>query len=330
MLEPLEDQIRQGRSLSEEQSEEALEQILSEGCTDEEISSFLIALSDKGETAEELAGFARVMRRHAVRIKSDHEVLLDTAGTGGGVNTFNISTAAAFVIAGAGIAVAKHGNRAITSRSGSADVLVKLGVDIERPATVSEEALNKIGLCFMFAPLYHPAMKRVAQVRKQLGRRTIFNLIGPLTNPASAPFQLIGVYAEDLTERVGDALRRLGCRRAWVVHGRDGMDEISISTETRVVEVVESELRAFDFKPVRHTLGVPAGGTPEENAQLIMGLLEGRVAGSARDIVIVNAAVAHHLASGDHLSRSLEAAEESLKSGAALEKLRQLVEVYAK
>jgi anthranilate phosphoribosyltransferase len=329
MLEQLTEQISQNFSLSEERAEGALEAILSAECSDQEIASFLVALSEKGETAEEIAGFSRTMRRYAVQIKSDHETLLDTAGTGGGINTFNVSTAAALVIAGAGTPVAKHGNRAITSRSGSADVLRELGVEVERPAAVSEEALNKIGLCFMFAPLFHPAMKRVAKVRQELSRRTIFNIVGPLTNPASAPFQVIGVYSEDLTERVGDALCRLGCKKAWIVHGRDGMDEISVSAVTRVVEVAGAELRAFDFNPVKRTLGIPAGGTPEENAQLIMGILEGRVAGSARDIVVINAAAALHLASGDQLSRSIELAEESLKSGAALDKLRQLAEVYS-
>jgi anthranilate phosphoribosyltransferase len=329
MLETLVEQIIEGTNLSEEQAENALEEILSAGSSDEEIARFLVALSEKGESAEEIAGFSRVMRKHSVQISSDHETLVDTAGTGGGVNTFNISTAAAFIIAGAGIPVAKHGNRAITSRSGSADVLRELGVDIERPAAVSEKALNKIGLCFMFAPLFHPAMKRVAQIRQKLGRRTIFNMIGPLTNPASAPFQVIGVYAEELAEKMGSALLRLGCERAWIVHGKDGMDEISISTETSVVEVAGSEMRSFTFNPVRRRLGVPAGGSPEENAQLILGVLEGRVAGSARDIVIINAAAALHVASGDRFSRSLEIAEESLKSGAALGKLRQLVETYA-
>jgi len=257
-------------------------------------------------------------------------VLLDTAGTGGGVHTFNISTAAAFVIAGAGVAVAKHGNRAITSRSGSADVLLKLGVEIDRSLDVSEEALNRIGLCFMFAPLFHPAMKRVALIRKRLGRRTIFNMIGPLTNPASAPYQIIGVYAEGLVEKMAEALCKLGCKRAWVVHSLDGMDEISISTETKVVEVSGQETRTFNFNPVRRALGVPAGGTPEENARLILGILQGQVAGPARDIVVINAAAAIHLASGSHFSKSIELAEESLKSRAALEKLHQLIEAYSR
>jgi anthranilate phosphoribosyltransferase len=330
MLQEFEEQLKQRADLTEDQAARALESILSQDCSDRDIGSFLVSLSDKGETAAEIAGFSRVMRKHSVRIESDHEVLLDTAGTGGGVKTFNVSTAATFLIAGAGIPVAKHGNRAITSRSGSADVLTELGVEINRPAAVSEEALNKVGLCFMFAPLFHPAMKRVAQIRKDLGRKTIFNLIGPLTNPASAPYQIIGVYAEDLADKMAEALCRLGCRRAWVVHGRDGMDEISISAETKVVEVSGSDTRAFNFNPVKRTLGVPAGGTPEESAQLILGILEGRVAGPARDIVVLNAAAALHVASEESLSKSIEVAEEALNSRAALEKLHQLIEVYAK
>jgi len=330
MLQEFIEQLKDGVGLNEKQAEESLESILSSDCSDQEIGSFLVSLSEKGETAEEIAGFSRVMRRHAVQIKSDHPVLIDTAGTGGGISTFNVSTAAAFVIAGAGLPVAKHGNRAITSRSGSADVLQRLGVRIDRSAAVSEEALNRVGLCFMFAPLFHPAMKRVAEIRKKLARRTIFNMIGPLTNPASAPYQIIGVYSESLTEKMAEALRRLGCKRAWVVHGRDGMDEMSVSTETKVVEVAGTEISGFNFNPVRKSLGVPAGGTPEESAQLILGILEGRVAGPARDIVILNAAAALHLASGDHFSKSIQMAEKSLMSGAAVEKLKQLVEAYAK
>ena len=181
----------------------------------------------------------------------------------------------------------------------------------------------------MFAPLFHPAMKRVAKIRGELGRRTIFNMIGPLTNPASAPCQIVGVYAEDLVEKMAGALGRLGCRQAWVVHGRDGMDEISISTDTKVVEVKEGETRSFDFKPLQATLGVPAGGTPAENARMIRGILDGRVAGPARDVVVINAAAALHLASGEPFSKSMGDAETSLKSGAALGKLTQLIEVYS-
>jgi anthranilate phosphoribosyltransferase/anthranilate synthase/phosphoribosyltransferase len=329
MLRELTEKIKHGRDLTEADAERSLELILSEQSSDEDIASFLGSLADKGETSEEITGFARVMRRLAVRIQSRHEVFVDTAGTGGGASTFNISTAAAFVISGARVAVAKHGNRAITSRAGSADVLLELGVNIDRPAAVSEDALNEIGLCFMFAPLYHPAMKRVAQIRRQLGRRTIFNMIGPLTNPASAPFQIVGVYAEDLTVKLAEALRGLGCLRAWVVHSRDGLDEVSISAETQVAEVKGEDVQTFAFRPVETKVGVPAGGSAAENARLIRGILERRVVGSARDVVVLNAAVALHIATEVNLSKCIEDAEESINSGAALDKLKRLVQAYA-
>ena len=329
MLQEFRRQVDSGSDLSEAQAGEALEAILSSKSSDEEIAGFLIALSEKGESAGEIAGFSAVLRRHSVRVKARHEAFVDTAGTGGGPNTFNVSTAAAFVICGAGVPVAKHGNRAITSRSGSADVLQKLGVNIDRPAEISEKALNEIGLCFMFAPLFHPAMKRVARIRQKLGRRTVFNMIGPLTNPASAPYQIIGVYAEELVDKLAIALSRLGCEKAWIVHGKDGMDEISIAAETRVAEVTGSGTRIFDFKPLEKRVGIPAGGSPEENARLISGLLTGRVSGPARDIVVVNAAAAIHLVTGVRFSRAVEKAEESIQSGAALEKLEQLVAAYS-
>jgi anthranilate phosphoribosyltransferase len=329
MLQECRKQVDAGVDLTEAQAGEALEAILSSDSTDEEIAAFLVALSEKGESAEEIAGFSRVLRRHAITVNSRHESLVDTAGTGGGPSTFNVSTAAALVICGAGVPVAKHGNRAITSKSGSADVLQELGVNIDRPVEVCEKALDEIGLCFMFAPLFHPAMKRVARIRKELGRRTVFNMIGPLTNPASAPYQLIGVYAEDLVEKLALAIARLGCRKAWVVHGKDGMDEISIATETRVVEVTREGIKAFDFKPLVRQVGIPVGGTPAESARLIKGILGGDLTGPARDVVVINAAAAIHLVTGVHLSQAIHQAEESIQSGAALEKLRQLVNVYS-
>jgi anthranilate phosphoribosyltransferase len=214
MLEGLTAELRAGRRLNEPEAEDALAAILSEDQGDAVIADFLVTLAERGESVEEIAGFARGMRRLCVPIRTRRADVVDTAGTGGGRSTFNISTAAAFVIAAAGVAVAKHGNRAVTSRCGSADLLEELGVRVDRPAEVSERALDEIGICFLFAPLYHPAMKRVARIRKELGRRTIFNMLGPLTNPASAPFQLIGVYSPELTEKLGGALLRLGCRHA--------------------------------------------------------------------------------------------------------------------
>lgn len=329
MLEELTAGLRERVNLSEEQSEVALEAILTEDQSDRTISDFLLALADKGETIEEVTGFARVMRRHSLRIESDHPVLIDTAGTGGGKPTFNISTTAALVISACGVPVAKHGNRAITSKSGSADVLRELGVKIDRSPAVSERALREIGICFLFAPLYHPAMKRVAQIRKKLGRKTIFNLLGPLTNPATAPYQVIGVFAPDLTEKLALALQRLGSNRAWVVHSLDGLDEVSVSADSRVSELRDGGVASFNFKPMETKLGVPTGGTPAENARLIQGILDGTITGPARDIVALNAAAAIHVASEDHFSQALSRAEQALEDGSARRKLEELKEAYA-
>jgi len=329
MLRKYTENLRQGINLSEAEAEEVLEEILSDRPEDSEIAELLVALAEKGETPEEITGFARVMRRKAVSIQSGHPVCIDTAGTGGGRETFNISTAAVFVIAGAGVPVAKHGNRAITSRSGSADVLIELGVSIDVPPSLCAEALNEIGLCFMFAPHFHPAMKRVAGIRRQLGRRTIFNMLGPLTNPASAPYQIIGVYSVDLTTRLAESLKRLGCQRAWVVHSYDGLDEISVADRTRVAEVNGTAVRSFEFRPEQIQFGVPPGGSPAENAVLIRGILENKVSGPARDVVILNAAAALHMARGCRFDKALADAEEAVNSGAALEKLERLREAYA-
>lgn len=323
------ERLESGQSLTEKEAESCLGAILSGDCNDAEIANLLILLSDRGETVEEITGFARVMRSVAVKIQSEHSQFVDTAGTGGGASTFNVSTAAAFVISAAGVPVAKHGNRAITSRSGSADALEHLGVRVNSEPEVSERALNEIGLCFMFAPSFHPAMKRVAQIRRQLGRRTIFNLLGPLTNPASAPFQLIGVFSADLTSKLAEALGRLGCRRAWVVHGRDGMDEITVCAETQVAEVRDAQVRNFAYKPESLSSNVPEGGTPKENAEVIRGILEGKVGGSARDIVVLNAAAAVHIATGLSMDAAVKQAGEVIDSGSALKKLGELVEAYS-
>lgn len=325
MLRELRPLIEEGKNLQEAEASACMEAILSQEIEDSEIARFLISLSEKGETAKEIAGFAKVMRRLSLRIESRHEIFIDTAGTGGGGDTFNISTAAAFVIAGAGLPVAKHGNRAVTSRSGSADVLEELGVKIECDASTCEKALNEIGICFMFAPGFHPAMKRVAEIRKRLGRRTIFNILGPLTNPANAPVQLVGVYSFDLTQTVAEALCRLGCKRAWIVHSHDGLDELSVAESTRVAEVREEEVEVFDFKPLTRKFGVPAGGTPAENAQIIEGILSGAVAGPAREIVVLNAAAALYLGLELRFEQAIERVEHSISSGKAAEKLKQLV-----
>jgi len=330
MLESLTTELRAGRQLAEAEAERALRAILADDPEDSVIADFLIALAEKGESVDEIAGFARGMRRLCVPIRSGRPDLVDTAGTGGGRPTFNISTAAAFVIAASGVAVAKHGNRAATSRCGSADLLEELGVRVDRPAEVSERALDEIGICFLFAPLYHPAMKRVARIRRELGRRTIFNMIGPLTNPASAPFQLIGVYAPELTEKLGGALLRLGCRHAWVVHGTDGLDEVSVWAGTKVTRVKDGSLENF-ILPVNpeSTVDFPSGGSPAENARLVRGILDGSVRGPARGVVLLNARVAIAIVTGMADAEAAELAKSVLDDGLANRKLDEMVEIYA-
>lgn len=322
------DQVRNRQDLTESQAEEALRALLQEETPDEEIRSFLVLLADKGETPEEIAGFARGMRKMAVRIESCHEVFVDTAGTGGGRPTFNISTAAAFVIAGAGVPVAKHGNRAATSRCGSADVLEALGVPVQQPPEIPQRALDEIGICFLFAPIHHPSMKRVAQIRRELGRRTIFNLLGPLTNPAGAPHQLIGVFQRDLTERLGRVLQRLGTRRSWVVHSQDGLDELSAAAPNRVAEVEDGRLALFDFQRMPIADAAPSGGSVEENAALVSGVLRGEIGGAARSVVLLNAAAAIHVATGVPFSEAYRQAEASLDEGRAAHKLEEMREFY--
>jgi len=329
MLELLTCQVREGHDLTESEAELALQSILAEDTADSVIAEFLVCLAEKGESESEITGFARVMRQHAIRISCDREQFIDTAGTGGGRSTFNVSTTAAIIAAGAGICVAKHGNRAVTSRSGSADVLAELGINLDRPPEVSEEALNRIGICFLFAPLFHPSMKRVSRIRRELGRQTIFNLVGPLTNPASAPCQIVGASSPDLTDKLGGALLRLGCRRAWVVHGLDGMDELSVGGDTKVCEIADSQTRSFYFKPLPNRMPLPCGGSPRENAQLIQGILDGVVLGPARDIALLNAAAAIHVAEAIPFSEASKMATESLVSGAAGQKLNQLIECYS-
>ncbi len=329
MLQELTGQIMQCRHLSQPQAEMALEMMLLDDTPDVAIASFLSALAMKGETSDEIAGFARVMRRHVVAIRSKHSNTVDTAGTGGGLDTFNISTTAAFVIAGAGLPVAKHGNRAITSRCGSADLLSALGVNVTSSPGVAETCLNEFGLAFMFAPLFHPSMKRVAAIRREIGHRTVFNLLGPLTNPASAPFQIVGVYSPALTEKMAQSLGQLHCRRAWVVHSEDGLDELSTGAPARISESGPDGVRTFEFDPRQFGMA-PAdwtslrGGAPEHNAEITRGILEGRLHGAARDVVVLNAAAAIHLATSVDFCEAIRKAEESIDSGAAMEKVELL------
>ena len=237
-------------NLNREEAFQLLEALLDAEATDAQISGALVALATKGETVEELTGMAEGLRSRAVRVSSKHPCFIDTAGTGSSrAKTFNISTAAAFVIAGAGLPVAKHGNRAASSKSGSADLLTALGVNVSAIPLVSENALNEIGICFMFAPLYHGATARVAGIRRQLGIHTTFNLLGPLSNPAGAPRQIIGVWRKDLAEKLAQVLAALGTERAWVVHGEDGLDEITLAGKTHVAEAQDGQVKTFEIEP---------------------------------------------------------------------------------
>ncbi|MCL2742499.1 MAG: anthranilate phosphoribosyltransferase [Planctomycetaceae bacterium] len=301
------------------------------------LTGFLIALSAKGETIQELVGAARGMRAHASRIQVLGSPVVDIVGTGGDVlHTFNVSTTSSFVIAGAGLVVAKHGNRAVSSRCGSADVLESCGVVLNTPPEYIEEIIAEIGIGFLFAQTFHPAMRRVAKVRKSIGLRTLFNLLGPLTNPAGAGCSVIGVYEPKQTEMFAAALRELNCRRAMVVHGYDGMDEITLTTRSRVTELKDGFLRTYDLFPELYFGGELAsaedlkGGDTAENAETLKNILSGKIQGAKRNIVLLNSAAALYCAEkAETLEAGIELAKQSIDSGAAAEKLRRLVELSA-
>jgi anthranilate phosphoribosyltransferase len=318
-------------NLSQKEASQLLEALLDETATDAQIAGALSALTTKGETIEELAGLASGLRDKAVRINCHHQCFIDTAGTGSSpAKTFNVSTAAAFVIAASGLPVAKHGNRAASSKSGSADVLTALGVNVSALPSISETALNEIGICFMFAPLYHGATARVAGIRKQLGVHTSFNLLGPLSNPAGAPRQIIGVWNRDLTERLAKVLALLDSDRAWVVHGEDGLDEITLAGKTFVAEAYEGNVRTFEISPESFglsngNLDQLRGGDAEVNAAVIRDIFECKRKDEARSLVVMNAAAA--LVVGevtDSLRTAAQLASKAIDSGAAWEKLQLL------
>lgn len=321
-------------NLNREEAFQLLEALLDAEATDAQISGALVALATKGETVEELTGLVEGLRSRALRVSSKHPCFIDTAGTGSSrAKTFNISTAAAFVIAGAGLPVAKHGNRAASSKSGSADLLTALGVNVSAIPEISENALNEIGICFMFAPLYHGATARVAGIRRQLGVHTTFNLLGPLSNPAGAPRQIIGVWRKDLAERLANVLAALGTERAWVVHGEDGLDEITLAGKTHVAEARDGSVKTLEIAPEDFGFEARAldhlrGGDTEANAVIVRAVLSRERTDEARALVIMNAAAALMLggAAAD-LREGAKIAANSIDSGAALEKLDRLVEV---
>src|SRR5687768_6504153 len=319
--------------LNRDEAFELLDALLDAEATDAQISGALVALASKGETVEELTGLAEGLRSRAVRLVSKHRCFIDTAGTGSSrAKTFNISTAAAFVIAGAGLPVAKHGNRAASSKSGSADLLTALGVNVSAIPSVSESSLNDIGICFMFAPLYHGATARVAGIRRQLGIHTTFNLLGPLSNPAGAPRQIVGVWRKDLAERMASVLASLGTERAWVVHGEDGLDEITLAGKTHVAEAHEGRVTTFAIDPADFGLQAASlehlrGGDTEANARIVRAVLDGSRQDEARALVIMTAAAALVLGGvAAELQEGASRAAEAIDSGAAQSKLEMLVE----
>jgi len=323
------DEVASGAHLTADHASAVLDEVMEGRAGEVQTAAFLIALRAKGETVAELVGLARTMRRLAASVDAPRDDLVDTAGTGGGPSTFNISTAAALVAAGAGCAVAKHGNRSSTSRSGSADLLEALGVRIDLGPDAVADCIAEVGFGFMFAPRHHAAMKHVVPVRQALGVRTIFNFLGPLTNPATAMRQLLGVSDRHYQETIAEALVGLGCERALVVSGDDGIDEISIGGRTRVIEVADGGTEEWFLTPEdlgiqRAELPAIAGGTPAENAAVVRGVLEGD-SGPARDVVALNAGAAIMVAGGAHdLPAGVERAHETIDSGAALGVLERL------
>ena len=330
------------KDLSRIEAAAAMEAIMSGAATNAQIAAFLTALRMKGETVEELIGFAQVMREKAVKVRTrasevmgatgtDREMLIDTAGTGGDASgTFNVSTATAFVVAGTGLKVAKHGNRSVSSLCGSADVVETLGINIELSAAKVARCVDEVGIGFLYAPLLHTAMKHVMAARREMGIRTVFNMLGPLTNPAGANAQVIGVYSDALTEPLARALAELGTLRAYVVHGDDGLDEISNTGPSHISEVREgvvrsSTVRPEDFGLPRSSLQDLRGGDREENAEIVRHVLAAE-AGPRRDIVLMNAAAALVVGGKAHdFKEGVALAAESVDSGAAAAKLAGLI-----
>jgi anthranilate phosphoribosyltransferase len=346
----------QNVSLARDQAREVMAEVLAGKCSDAQIAALLVALRMKGETVEEIVGFAEAIRSAAAPLpissaasgaldlsgtgrdalaESAVESLVDTSGTGGDASgTFNISTATAFVTAGAGVRVAKHGNRSISSKCGSADVIEALGINIQLSPERSAQCLREIGLCFLYAPNLHPAMKQVQTVRRELRMRTMFNLLGPLTNPAKASGQVVGVYSLDLVEKLAEALSMLGLRRALVVHGLDGLDEITITGPTRIAEAWQGTVRTYEVTPeefglTRALLAEISGGDAAENAAIIREVLSGRKS-PRRDVVLLNSAAALVAAGkAEHLSEAMPLTVKSIDSGAASKKLEELIRFSA-
>ncbi|MBL7069839.1 MAG: anthranilate phosphoribosyltransferase [Candidatus Omnitrophica bacterium] len=324
--------ILRARDLSTLETEQVMEEIMGGESEVADVVSFLTQLSNRGETPDELLAAVKVMRRHATRIKTKQKVLLDTCGTGGDKKgTFNISTAVAFVVGGSGVAVAKHGNRSVSSKCGSADILEALGINIKMTPDKIQECLDKIGIAFLFAQSLHPAMKYAMPARKQIARRTIFNLIGPLSNPAGATHQLIGVFGKEWTRSFAEVLAKLGTRHALVVAGKDGLDEITTTDSTEVSEenngkITDYEIAPEDFGIKKAKISDLAGGDASLNAKILLDLLEGK-SGPVRDIVLLNAAAGLYAADqAGSIKEGIGIARDSIDSKKALNKLNLLKE----
>lgn len=322
--------IIEGRDLSRLQAREIMGSIMEGSASSAQIGSLLTALRIKGETVEEITGFAEAMRGFSTHVATERSQLLDTCGTGGsGIHKFNISTASAIISSAASVRVAKHGNRSASGRAGSADVLEALGVNIHLNAEQARQCLDSIGICFLFAQIYHPSMKHAAAPRKELGFRTVFNMLGPLTNPAGADRQLMGIYDRDKTQTIAQVLKELGSKRAMIVSSLDGLDEISISAPTQVSELKNGVVTTYEITPQElglstHPLEDVLGGDAAENAAIITGVLQGDL-NPYRDIVLANAGACIYVAGlADTLQEGVEKAKNVVDSGAALLKLEQL------
>lgn len=324
--------IVSGQDLSQDQMAQMLDTIFSGETTEAQVGAFMAALATKGETFEELAGAARAMRTKAVRVQTLAKKVIDTCGTGGDASgSFNISTTTAFVVAGAGVTVAKHGNRSVTSKCGSADVLEQLGINLSVDPEIVEEAINEIGIGFMFAPLYHGSMKYAMKARTECKIRSIFNMLGPLTNPAAASCQILGVYAPELTEMFGKALNLLGVEKAFVVHGHDGMDEMTTTDLTRVTELNDGMIKTYDVDPLNYfdDYADPKdllGGDAKHNAAITRAILSGGK-GPKQNIVLLNAGAGLVAAdAAPTIEKGIEMALRSIETGAAMEKLELLAD----
>ncbi|MFC7138995.1 anthranilate phosphoribosyltransferase [Halosimplex aquaticum] len=327
--------VTDGEDLTLEEAREAATAVF-DGATEAQIGALLAALRAKGETEAEIAGFAQGMREAARTIDPDRSPLVDTCGTGGDdYSTINVSTTSAIVAAGAGVPIAKHGNYSVSSSSGSSDVLEEIGLDMDTAPEAVEATVEEAGIGYMHAPAFHPAMKAVIGPRRELGMRTIFNVLGPLTNPAGADAQVMGVFDHDLVGLIGRAVAEMPVDHALIVHG-SGMDEITIHDETTVAEVEGSEVTEYTITPEdlgleTHDIGAVAGGTPEENAEDLRGIVEGTVTGAKRDIILANAGAAVYVAGqADSLEAGVAAAADAIDSGDAAAKLDELREVSAR